>query len=154
METRVYTLKQRTCTSPVRPDSTAKPIVEIYVTVFNTIFRISITNQCFVKPLCEKTFPELSKGLSRHTLGPKLSLFSFPSVFFSVVLGAHMLYAIGPGCWMGPSVRPLLIMWPLICLDSVTNRGCGERRAERHPSQSRGNLAQFDRKGTKWNAGT
>lgn len=54
--------------------------------------------------------------------------------------------AAGRGGWKGPSVRPLLIMWPLICLDSVTSRRWRERKARRDPSQSHQrekNRAQF-----------
>lgn len=140
--THVSACKQRTFNS--KTNST----IMTYFTVFSTICCISITNRCFLKLLCgcpkEKTFPELSADLSRHTLGAKLSLFSFHSVFFSLFLRAHVLYTVGPGSWMGPSVRPLLIVWPLICLDSVTNRGCEENRSQRRPSQSWGNWAQFN----------
>lgn len=127
-----------------------------YISLYSIQFAVSAYQPMLYKaPLWKhfhKTLPSL--GLSRHTLGPKLFLVPFLSVFFSVFLGAHVLYTIGPGCWMGPSVRPLLIMWPLICLDSVTNTGCKERRARRHPGQSWGKRAQFYCQGSKSNAST
>lgn len=86
--------------------------------------------------------------------GQNFSLFPFFGSLSPLFLGAHVLFTIGPDCWMGPSVRPLLIMWPLICLDSVTNRGCKERKARKHPSQSWGNWAQFHCKGSESSAST
>lgn len=85
----------------------------------------------------------LAESLSRLTLGPKLSPcpFSF-CLSLSVSWCPHVL-RYWSSCWMGPSVHPLLIVWPLICLDSVTNRGCKERRAEGHPNQSGRSLAHF-----------
>lgn len=89
--------------------------------------------------------------VSTHTQGPKLLLVPFLWVSFPVVLGAHVLFTIGPDYWMGPSVGPLLIMWPLICLDSVTSRGCKDRD-RKHPSQSWGNWALFYWQGSKSSA--
>lgn len=84
MLTHVRTCKQPTCTSTVHPNNETASIRVMYFTVFNAFCCICITNQCFLKLFCgrykEKAFPGLSEDLSRHTLGPKLSLFSFLSV--------------------------------------------------------------------------
>lgn len=133
----------------VFPSPTITLQQKIYFKIFNTICCISIQsmpNNALLWGSLHKTL-----GLCRHTQGPKLLPAPFSLGLFPVFLGAHVLFTIGPDCWMGPSVRPLLIMWPLICLDSVTNRGCKDRN-RKHPSQSWGNWAHFYWKGSKSSA--
>lgn len=63
----------------------------------------------FYKAPLWKTFPELSKGLSKHTLGPKLFLFPFLSVFFSLCFSVPTCYTllVQAAEW-APVFRPLL----------------------------------------------
>lgn len=100
----------------------------------------------YITLLGEKTL--LSKGLSRLTLGPKLSLFlPFLSVFFSLFLRAHVLYASGPGTLNGPQCLPSPYR---VTFDLFGQRDQQGLLGEETPRVRAGeNPVRFNRKGTK-----
>lgn len=127
----------------VHSNSKPKSTTIIYFTVFNTICHISITNQCFITLLYEKTFPWTLKRLVKTHTGAKTLFFLSFSLCFSVptcytlrVRAAEWapVFALPLSC----DLWSVWTAWPT----EAARRRDTRVRAEETP-------AQFNRKGTK-----
>lgn len=126
------------------------PTVMIYFTVFNTIGLISITNQCFIKLLCERPSRDSLRACQDTHWGQNSFFFPFfPSFSLSVSLCPRVIRS-RSGLLNGPqcSPSPYHVTFDLFG-QRDQQRLQGEERAKRHPSQSGGSPAQFNRRGTK-----